>query len=107
MNIRPLGRLIRSFFIYFGLLGLPLPPFGSLLGALGLLLGGLGLLWDALGLPWDALGPLLGALELPWGSRGGLRKKMWLKYRACAQDLASGNLPGGPGGPGESPETVS
>ena len=109
----------REFFIYFGLLGLPLPsfvvPLGSLgcpigllwdpLGlpwdALGLLLGALGLLWGALGLPWDALGPLLGALGCPWGSRGGLRKKMWLKYRACAQDLASGNLPGGPGGPGE------
>ena len=110
------------------MLGLPLPPFGSLWGALGLPWGALGLLWDPLGLPWDALGLIWGALGLPrnaleflwvrlglfWAPSGvlgdpggGPPQKMWLKYRACAQDLASGNLPGGPGGPGGSAETVS
>ena len=76
----------REFVIYFGLLGLPLPPFGSLCGALGLpwgalrlpwdalglLWGALGLLWNALGLLWGALGLLWGALGLPWGAVGRL-----------------------------------
>ena len=56
-------RLIGSFFIiYFGLLGLPLPPFGSLWCALGLPWGALGLLWYPLGPAWDALGLIWGAL---------------------------------------------
>ena len=42
INITAAWAADRVFFIYFGLLGLPLPPFGSL--------------WGALGLPWGALG---------------------------------------------------
>ena len=54
----------------------------------------------------EGLGALLGAgLSAPFGRSwvslgilGRLRKKMWLKYHACAQDLASENLPSGPAG---------
>jgi hypothetical protein len=65
--------LIGSFLIYFELLGLPLPPFGSLWGASALPWGALGLLWDPLGPPWDALGILwgtLGSLGMALGSLG-------------------------------------
>ena len=62
---------LQSFFyIYFGLLGLPLHPFGSFWCALGLPWGALGLLWDPLGPPWDALGLIWGALGLPRNALG-------------------------------------
>ena len=70
------------------MLGLPLPAFGSLWGALALPWGALGLLWDPLGRLWAALGPLGGPmtsfggpfgvlgdslggpLGVPWGALG-------------------------------------
>ena len=70
INITAAWAVDREFFIYFGLLGLPLPPFGSLWCALGLPWGALGLLWDPLGPPWDALGLIWGALGLPRNALG-------------------------------------
>ena len=70
LDITAAWAVHREFFIYFGVLGLPLLPFGSFWGALGLPWGALGLLWDPLGLPWDALGLIWGALGLPRNALG-------------------------------------
>ncbi len=57
--------VVMSFFIYTGVLGLSLAPFGSLWDALGLPWGAHKLLLDPLALPWVALGLLWGAFGLP------------------------------------------
>ena len=98
-------------------LGCPWAPLGCPRAALGSPWASLGCPWAHLGCPWAPsecpwlpLGCARASFGRPWVSweiPGGLRKKKWLKYRACAQDLASGNLPGGPGGPGGPGETVS
>jgi hypothetical protein len=92
--------------LLWGALGLPWGVVGRLLGVLGVPLGSLGVplgvFWAPLGSPWASLGCRWASFGRPWvtlGSPGRLGKKMWLKYRACAQDLASGNLHGWPGGP--------
>jgi hypothetical protein len=92
-------------------LGCPWAPIWCPRAALGSPWASLERPWAPLGCPWAPLECHWAPLGCPWafsgrpwvslGIPGRLRKKMCLKYRACAQDLASGNLPGGPAGPAE------
>ena len=71
--------------------------FGPTLGALWAVLRLLWLLWGDLGLPVVPLG----RLGLPWDPGQHLDEQVGRISKACRQNIASWNLPGGPGGPGE------
>ena len=88
--------MIGSFFIYFELLGLPLPPFGSLRGALGLPWGGLGLLWDPLGPPMASLGCPWAHLGCPWAPSECLWLPLGCAWASFGRLWVSLDIPGGP-----------
>ena len=104
-------------YIVWGALGLDWAPFGEPLGSLwpsfGSHLGPFGCPWLPLGSHLGSFGPPLG----PLGARASIwvpfSEQMLLKYRACAQNLVSRNLPADPADPpdppdpAESPEVVS
>ena len=86
-------------------------------GTLWLSLAPLAVIWCPFGSPLEVLWPSFGSLGLPgapWEPHqmlftiwSPLSEQVWRFARACAQDLASRNLPGSPGSPATAPETVS
>ena len=112
INITAAWAVDREFvYIVWGALGLDWAPFGEPLGSLwpsfGSHLGPFGCPWLPLGSHLGSFGPPLG----PLGARAPIwipfSEQMLLKYRACAQNLASRNSPADPAEPAESPEVVS
>ena len=108
----------KPFFgVPFGSCVMPLTPSGPSWAVLGSFFGSfgvtLGSLWLPLGWPWAPLAVLwvpLGRLGLPWDPGQHLDEQEGRISAACQQNMASWNLPGGPGGssrPGGPGEVVS